>query len=67
MLESLWKIGFRFVLDALLYIYAFNQQQRKDNIKLMDKWKLKDWRREAKIKDRWGSPATTHKSWAYPV
>jgi hypothetical protein len=53
-LDSLWQSGLPFVPDGVLYAYQFVKTKKKEQRKLVDKWKLNDWRNVVKLRDRFG-------------
>lgn len=52
-LDSLWKASLPFIGDALLYNYQCTEEVREDRLKLIDEWKLADWRQVLKRKRHW--------------
>jgi hypothetical protein len=63
-LDSLWQSSLPFVPDGVLY--AYRSPKQKEQRKLMDKWKLKDWRNVVKLRDRWNQTDVQYGSLVYP-
>lgn len=53
LLDHLWGASLRFVPDALLWNFEMNEKVQKERLKLIDKWRLTDWREVIRKKKYW--------------